>query len=456
MKSTSTRPVVVESGGNQVASFAGLHSVGSFADGIGLGEALSGAIAWKGNGVPVHDRGKVLVHQMLSLLGGGEAVSDIEFLRAEEDLFKKVCSDSTLYRTFTKSLDPFTMKDVLEAFGGVRRKVWEKAGFDKGNNPIILDIDATLVQVHSENKEETAPKYKKGFGYHPMFVTTAKTGEVLSSELRPGNAGANDIDDHVALVDLALDQLPDSIALGHRLKDSVEPTRDIIIRADSAGCSTTFAASMRRRRIHFAVSSKVNDQVRRAVSEAAENEELWRHSIDGDGTTRNGSSVCEITESVNLKVWPQGTRLIIRREPLHPGARTTLFPHLDYRFVGFYTDLAGDPVELDLLMRERTSIEDAIGRLKDLGLNRFPFNDFSANAAWMKTVTFSHDLMRWFQLTCLKGRLRTAEPKTLRFRLFSMPARKIRSGRRIILKLLSTWPEAESLIAAHRRIALLI
>lgn len=30
--------------------------------------------------------------------------------------------------------------------------------------------------------------------------------------------------------------------------------------------------------------------------------------------------------------WPKGTRLIIRRQPLHPGTRTSLLPDLEYRF----------------------------------------------------------------------------------------------------------------------------
>ena len=49
---------------------------------------------------------------------------------------------------------------VLEAFAEVRRKVRQMSGTDKGVDPVVVDIDATLVEVHSENKEETAPNYK--------------------------------------------------------------------------------------------------------------------------------------------------------------------------------------------------------------------------------------------------------------------------------------------------------
>jgi len=83
----------------------GFTSLGAFADRMGVGDALSRAVGWNGRGVPVHDRGKVLTHTMLMLAGGGECCADIEFLGSQGRLFGEVCSDSTLYRTFTDSLD---------------------------------------------------------------------------------------------------------------------------------------------------------------------------------------------------------------------------------------------------------------------------------------------------------------------------------------------------------------
>ena len=65
---------------------------------------------------------------------------------------------------------------------------------------------------------------------------------------------------------------------------------------------------------------------------------------------------------------PEGTRCIIRREPLHPGAQRSLFPALDYRYWGFYTDCEGDPVALDATMRAHAHVEQHIQRLKDSGL----------------------------------------------------------------------------------------
>ncbi|MGH9044163.1 MAG: transposase [Acidimicrobiales bacterium] len=86
---------------------------------------------------------------------------------------------------------------------------------------------------------------------------------------------------------------------------------------------------------------------------------------------------------------------------------------------------------------------------------RLPFVDLAANRAWLAEVCFAHDLVRWFQRLCLTGDLASAEPKTLRWRLWHVPARKIRSGRRIIVRILEDWPDASAIVRAHRRIALL-
>jgi hypothetical protein len=62
---------------------------------------------------------------------------------------------------------------------------------------------------------------------------------------------------------------------------------------------------------------------------------------------------------------PEGTRLIVRREPLHPGAQQSLFPSMMFRYWGHYTDADGDPVTLDVHMRAHAHVEDNIRRLKD-------------------------------------------------------------------------------------------
>ena len=92
---------------------------------------------------------------------------------------------------------------------------------------------------------------------------------------------------------------------------------------------------------------------------------------------------------------------------------------------------------------------------KASGLERFPFTDIDAKRAWLATVGWAADLVRWFQLLCLTGPLAAAEPKTLRWRLWHTPARVIRHSRQHIIRLLHGWPDTNEILAAYKRIAAL-
>jgi hypothetical protein len=454
VNANSTVPVVVEGGGDQVVAHVGLHALGMFADRLGLGESLSARIAITGERLPAHDRGKVLVQAMLMLAGGGECCADIEALRSQESLFGSVPSDSTLYRTMRR-VDGATLGGLWEAMATARSQVWRRSGATTGTGPVVLDIDASLVDIHSENKEGTGANYKGGFGFHPMFCFADATGEALAAILRPGNAGANTIADHVGVLDAALAQLPAEIAAGHRAGDDPALVgRVVTVRTDSAGC-TRFVHECRARNVGFAVVARSNTRIHAAISKVLDDESGWVPAVRQHGELRVGAAVRELTEGVDLCDWPEGTRLIVRREPLHPGAQTSLFPSLEFRYWGHYTDQAGDAVTLDAHMRAHAHIEDHIRRLKDSGLERFPFCDLDANRAQLALVCFADSLVRWFQLLCLTGALAVAEPKRMRWTLWHTPARLVRKAGRHVVRLLDDWPTAGELLDAYQRVALI-
>ena len=455
MNVTSTRRVKVEAGGAGVVAHVGLHALGSFADRLGLGDSLSARIPVSSERAPLHDRGKVLVQCALMIAGGGESCADIEHLRAEEDLFGYVPSDSTVFRTFHE-ITPGVRADLAETVADVRSKVWARSAATTGRAPVFLDIDASLVEIHSENKAETGPTYKGGFGFHPMLCFADATGEALSGLLRPGNAGSNTVADHITVLDDALRQLPESVQAGHHKGDDPElVVRSVVVRTDSAGSTHGFVNACRDRNVGFFTVAGTNAQIQQAIFDAEGLEEVWSPALRQDGTFRKGASVCELTSLVDLAAWPEGTRLIVRREPLHQGAQRSLFGSLEFRYWGFYTDQEGDPVDLDVTMRAHAHVELHIERLKDSGLCRFPFTDFEANCNWMAIVMLSADLVRWFQLLCCQGYWKSARPKSLRWGIFHAPGRLVHSARRQIVRILEGWPSAEALLLAYRRIELI-
>jgi hypothetical protein len=457
VNSNSVLNVGVEGGGTQVVAHAGLHALGCFADRVGLPAALSTAIKWSGERAPLHDRGKVLTHAMLMLAAGGEACSDIEFLVWQPRLFGDVCSDSTLYRTIRR-ISPSVLADLNTAAATVRAGMWRRMSATAGTATVVLDIDASLVEIHSEHKQGCGPTYKGGFGYHPMLCFADATGEALAAMLRPGNAGANTVTDHLAVLDAAILQLPAEIAVGHHAGDDRSMVRrSVQVRTDSAGCTHGFVDGCRERNIGFAVVARSNASIHKAISQihAADPDRRWQPARRRTGDPAQRSQVAEITDLVDLSDWPEGTRMIVRREQLHQGAQRSLFPSLLYRYWGHYTDATGSPVELDAHMRDHAHVEDHIKRLKDSGLERFPFTNLDANRAWLQLVCLSADLVRWFQQLCCTGQLATAEPKRLRWTLWHTPARIIRRAGRTIIRIIDGWPTTGDLLQAHERISAL-
>jgi len=447
--------VIVEPGGTGVVAHVGLHALGCFADRLGLGDALSSRIPPTGERLPVHDRGKVLVHTALMLAGGGESCADIEHLRLQSDLFGSVPSDSTVFRAFHE-LTASTRAGIADAMAEIRDTVWSRSSLTKGTDPVILDIDASLVEVHTDGKELAASTFKGGFGFHPMFCFADATGEVLSGVLRPGNATANTVADHVTVLDAAIAQLPAQIAAGHRAGDDADgPTRTVVVRADSAGCTEGFLSACRARNVSFFVSARSNPQVTEAICDAIGIEGVWEPARTQGGEPREGTSVCELTSLIDDHKLPEGTRLIVRREPLHPGAQRSLFPSLEFRYWGFYTDAEGSPVELDATMRAHAHVEQHIQRLKDSGLCRMPFSRFEANANWMMAVAISADLVRWFQLLCFDGTWVNARPKAMRWGIFHAPGRLIHRARQRVVRIIDGWPGTDALLNAYERIDLI-
>jgi hypothetical protein len=140
-----------------------------------------------------------------------------------------------------------------------------------------------------------------------------------------GNAGANNAADHLQALELALDQLP-------------RPALDgpILARADSAGASHDFAFACRETDIRDSLGYAIRPPVREQI--LALPESAWRPALNADGEPREGAWVAELTGRVNLDSWPEGTRLICRRERPHPGAALS-FTDLDgHRFQCFITD----------------------------------------------------------------------------------------------------------------------
>jgi hypothetical protein len=131
----------------------------------------------------------------VTLANGGECIAGLATLRQQPDLFGQVASTPTAWRLLDSIEEPL-LERLLAARARARARVW------------AFGMAPKRVTLESENKEQAAPNWKHGFGFHPLLVDLDQTGEALAGRLRPGNAGANTAQDQVELLDAALQQLP--------------------------------------------------------------------------------------------------------------------------------------------------------------------------------------------------------------------------------------------------------
>ena len=442
----------VTADGHGMTGRAGTALLAETADTLGLTGALSrlagGCRSWA-----LHDPGKVLRDLVVTLADGGDALRHMGVLAGQPTLFGTVASPATANRTLVALAADDDAVAVLDAARkAARQTAWSNGAAppvvaaaldgDRPDEPLCIDIDATLITAHSDDKHGAASTYKRTWGFHPLGAWLDRgdgLGEALAAMLRPGNAGVNNASDHIAVFDAAMDQLD--------LPDEVT----VLLRADSAGATHDFVDHVRAAGVRFSVGFAVTRRVRDAIR--AVHDADWTPAVRQNGELREGAAVADITAAVDVSGWPSGARLVVRREPLHPGAQQTLDDIDGARFTCFLTDQTDtDLAALDARHRAHARVEDRIRGAKDTGARNLPCDTFARNAVWLQLVLAAQDLMTFMQTLTLHGDLRVAEPATLRYQLLHAPARITVTARRRTLRIEQTWPWVDVLVAAFKRL----
>jgi hypothetical protein len=437
--------------GTAVVSQAGGLTLVEAIRAAGLDRSLSAELARWRKPLAVHDPAKVVCDLAVTLALGGDCLADIALLRAEPGVFGAVASDPTVSRTVDAlAADaPRALKAINGARAAARSTVWRAAGKHAPDHatsaaaPLVIDVDATLVTAHSE-KEQAAPTFKRGFGFHPLWAFVdhgvAGTGEPLSALLRPGNAGSNTAADHIAVVRSALAQLP-----GHRT--GRRPGRRFLIRADAAGATHEFLTWLAAQRVSYSVGFTLPESF--AGTLATMPAQSWTPAYDADGQPREGAWIAEVTDLLDLSGWPTGMRVIVRKERPHPGAQLRITDADGMRVTAFATNTTrGQLADLELRHRRRARAEDRIRCAKDTGLRNLPLHDFAQNQIWCAIVALACELTAWMQLLSLTSHdgshpARRWEPKRLRLRIFSIAGRLATHGRTRRLHLSAHAPWAD-------------
>jgi hypothetical protein len=427
----------------------------------GLRAGLSKALRRK-DFHPVHDRGQVVTDVAVALAHGATNVAAATRMLADVQI---VCgpaaSSATVWRVFA-DLDTAALARLAAARAAQRRRVWAALAARPEGFPwlevaghcwdgwIVLDVDASLVESHSD-KQGAEPTFKKHiFGLHPIVVSVANTGEVLTVLLRKGNAGSNTVADHITVLGEAVAQIP------------ARYRKKIIFRADGAGATKDLLAWIKAEAAehghtwHYSVGFDVTENVRTAIGQVPA--DVWAPALTAEGEVRRGAYVAELTKILKVADgWPEDMRVTARTEPLHPKHRkqaSEIEKRRGQRFQAVATDLPGNHYpKLDAFHRNHATVETVIKDAKNLGLTRLPSYYLAFNQAWCIAVAIAADLLAWLRLLTLDHhpKLTKATPDTLRD-LLHIPARLVRHARRRVLRLPADHPHAGDLTHAWQKI----
>ena len=182
-------------------------------------------------------------------------------------------------------------------------------------------------------------------------------------------------------------------------------------------------------------------------------------AIDTDNAIRDGAWIAEPTANIDLSAWPEGSRLILRKERPHPGAQLT-FTDLDgMRITAFLTDtppgaIGGNIAGLELRHRQHARVEDRIRQAKSTGLRNLPCRGFNENAAWLEVVMMATDLIAWTKLIAFHDDpvLARCEIAAFRYRVLHVAARIPRRARPACLRIDKTWRGPAAIAAGWHRI----
>jgi hypothetical protein len=277
-----------------------------------------------------------------------------------------------------------------------------------GDEPITLDMDSSIFEVHGYFKEGARYSFKRIKGFHPLLCFWSEKRLLVGVRLRSGHRRS----DHNARTFLSecLSRIP--------------PERRVIVRLDGGFYSRQNVGVMLKKGLEWSISAHMNTALRREVE--ALPEDAWSPYPWEEET--------EWAEFLYQPYrWPRGFRLIVKRTPFFEGDQR-VFGRYFYNAV--ITNRRGAGCSLFKYHFRRGGAENYIEEYKNgLGARMLPSQRFTANWAWLVISQLAYNLGQWFKLLLLPVREQSQKFKSLRLHYWCVAGRLVRSGRRLILSI---------------------
>jgi hypothetical protein len=451
---------------NHAITCGGIGAIHQLANKVGLVDALNTRLRILQRRRPYSDADHVL-NIAYNAICGGFVLDDIELRRNDaaflDALGARTIPDPTTSGDYCRRYQEQDIHRLMDLANDIRVGVWKRQSPAFLEGPACIDADGTLVATTGESKEGMNVSYNGVWGYHPLVVSLANTGEPLFIVNRPGNRPSHEgaaayFTRAIALVRLA-------------------GWKDVLLRGDTDFSQTAHldgwdddgvrfvfgydASKAMTARADAIEEAEYREFVRRADETFKDRKERakppWvKEQIVRERGYRN---LCLAREDLaEFEYRPTKTdrpyRIVVLRKTIveEQGQRCI---GQDYRYFFYITnDRTMTPEQVVYEANSRCNQENLNAQLKGgVRALRAPLNTLNANWAYMVIVALAWSLKAWFALAIpVAPRWRTQHEadreRVLRMefrsfvqRFILVPAQILRTGRRLIYRLLAWRPE---------------
>jgi hypothetical protein len=444
--------------------YGGIGLIHQLARTLGLPEAIDQRLRLFKVHLPYHESDHVL-NIAYNALCDGRCLQDLELRRQDEAYLNLLGAsripDPTTAGDFCRRFHESDLESLQAAIDVARRKAWAsqpESFFEQA----ILDADGTMVETDGECKQGMDISYKGQWGYHPLAVTLANTGEVMRLVNRSGNRPSHEG---------AAARLDESIALCR-----AAGFRSIRLRGDTDFSQTKFLDDWDDQGVKFCfgldaiaqreiLADDLPDSAYQPLKRPA------KYDVKTTPRKRPERVKQKIVEERGFKdiqlveEWVAETeyrpvackrdyRLIILCKILkvREVGQKQLFD--DYRYFYYLTnDRTSTAEEIVFDANDRCQQENILAQLNAVRALHAPLDNLVSNNAYMLITSLAWNLKAWLALSlpepCGFGKEKQAEQKRgllmMEFRTFvnfimRVPAQIVNTGRRLVIRLLA-WNE---------------